>query len=690
MAKKPLDYNYAKDREFSEELTNKLLELWNLVKSNRDEREERWKEAYRAWSIDREDYDKGYIGRSNLYMPQLRKEVETMTRRIQKGLFPEDYLRAEPTRFENEDLCLVNTQVVRHYLDNKMNFKAKSQPWIKQGVLYGTSPLRTFWKKEVNEQFLRERYFVVRKDGILEPKLRKVQKSVTLYDAPYTRCEDIFNTWVYPHSAQSKDEIEIVFFKTIISDEELKKMEKRGELCHLEEIKEQGRESIQLDEDEQERSQQFAEDGRRLATPDNKLYEYLECWLKVALPGEDCLVPVVVGIINEQLACRVQRNPYWHQEAPFNFFRFIIPPGREFYGRGLPEASISMQHQLNDTLNQGMDSATIALNPIAIVNPAFAPNADSFEFEPARTWWADPNAVKFSAVPDLSDIAIKNAGMIRGMITEMSDNSPQLPDPIAGKARSTGQAELAINEWQTDLFIFIETCGYEAMAPFAKQVHQLIQQNVSDEDIIRITGKYAGTWINRIVTPEEIVGGFDFRWMGSIQIESQAIKNQQMMNLLKLYPTLPPDAQAQIKLLWPNIMIKLFRDGFGIKDFQNIVETPDLNPSTPPNIEDRLMKQGGMVKVNKSDDDELHIKSHEFCMNELDPKKDVYLRAVLAKHIAEHRAQQAQKQAEIKQVQMMMLAQGGRDMQNQGRGPGNTTQIPEATERSDLDRGMRG
>lgn len=691
MAKRrSLDYNYAQDQEFAQDLVLNLLDIYHMVVNERRGREEVWDESYRAWSLDGEG-DSNYEGMSNLYIPQLRKEVETMTRRIKKGMFPEDYLRAEASRFESEDIVLTNTQIVRHYLDNVMIFKQSSEPWIKQGVLYGTSPLRTFWDKKSNQQFLRERYFVETKEGILEPKFRTTQREVVRYNAPVARAEDLYQTHVYPTNVTDQRDIKIHFFKTKILKSDLEKKQKDGSAVRLDEIKEQAKDTDHQFEESQRRLADIGESGELRAIQDDGMFDLLECWLETELPDGEC-APIVVEIINEQIATRIQRNGYWHQQAPFDWFRYIIPPPGEWYGRGMPEAGLGIQHQLNDTANQGMDSATLALNNITIINPAYAPNAESFEIEPRAIWWADPAGVKQMQFPDLSDTSIKNMGVLRGMITELSDNSPQLPDPIAGKARSTGQAQLAINEWQTDLFNFLDnmSIGLQSMA---QKIHSLLQQNLSDDEVIKITGKYADTWINRVVTPEDIIGQFDWHWIGSLQIESNSVKTQQMLNFVKVYQTLPPEAQQQLKIKWPNFFIKLFRDGFLIKDAHNIIETERLNASTPPNIEGRIMKQGGMVQVEKTDDDPAHIAYHR---RDLQASRDPYTRYLFIKHIGEHESQmaakaEAAKQAQALQSMMMQQAQlqSGKAKPGGQQTAGNLGQITDSTDQADILRGQR-
>jgi len=692
MAKRPLDYNWAKDKEFSASLGINLPSILKELESQRREREEVWQESYRAWSVDRTGADKNYNGMADLQIPQLRKEIETMSRRIYKGMLPEDYLKAEPTSFQYTDLAEVNMQLVRHYFDNIIKFKTVAMPWIKQGVTFGTSPIRSFWHKEENEMMFKKRDPKVNASGIIEFNSRDVSEMVTLYNGPKVRSEDIFNTYVYPHNAARSEDIEMVFWKTKVRKHALKKKAADGMCEGFDEFKDTGKKRDTSDYKAEERLLQFGDSGLFLALDGDEYFEMVEIWCKLVLPGNDYPVSCVVEIINGAYVTRVQRNPYWHQQIPYDFFRFITPLPGEYYGRGLPEAASSLQHQLDDTMNQTMDSNTLRLNNITIINPAYAPNSDSFEIEPNAVWWADPNAVKQLEFPDLSTSGFQAAGALRNMISELSDNQPQLPDPIAGKARSTGQAQMAINEWQTDLFTFIDFACEDALNSLAYKTHLLIQQNIKDDEVIKITGRYANTYLERYVTANEVVGQYRFKWIGALQIENVAIRTQQILNFLKLYPTLPPEAQSKISLQWENLIIKIMRDGFNIKDIENIIETSKMKASTPPSLEEKILKLGGKIEVNESDDDELHIRYHE--QQQL-MDKDIYTKAERTRHNLAHREQLKNKQAaaQMMQQQMAAMQQGQQQQGPSAKGtPGMMPQgapMSDAINPGDMNRGMR-
>lgn len=275
--------------------------------------------------------------------------------------------------------------------------------------------------------------------------------------------------------------------------------------------------------------------------------------------------------------------------------------------------------------------------------------------------------------------------MLRGIITEMSDNSPQLPDPLSGKARSTGQAQIALGEFQTDLLMFIQSISDESLSPFAKKVHYLLQQNLGEEDLIRISPKYASAWMNNVIDPNDIAGDFDFTWMTSIDIDNQTIKTQQMLNFIRvmtqLQQVMPADQRVNIN--WENFAIKLIRDGFKVQDFHNIVESQRVNDSIEPSMEGRILVAGGQIMVQPNDDDQIHIQVHRANRNKL---KDPFQRSQMDDHITKHQESLSRKQA-IARAQALAFQQA--QQQNNNQGPGNPGQIPESTSVEDLERGQR-
>lgn len=220
---------------------------------------------------------------------------------------------------------------------------------------------------------------------------------------------------------------------------------------------------------------------------------------------------------------------------------------------------------------------------------------------------------------------------------------------------------MAIGEWQTDLFNFIEQLSNEALNPLSMMTHSLIQQNISDDTVIRITGKLANEYIFKVVTPDDINGNYDFRWIGSIQSESQSVRTQQMLQLLKILPMIPPN--AGVTMNWQNFIIRILKDGIQLKNPEEIVETERMKSTVPPLIENKILEMGGEIEVRHADNDDVHINFH----NQLLDSTDALVRAKLSAHIAEHELQK-QKKAEEAMMQQMMQQQMMQARPQEGRG----------------------
>jgi hypothetical protein len=651
--------NYAEDKEFAQKIAEENIRDWHYTCAQRAEREVRWQDFYDMWNVGNQDplNLQNYMGRANLHLPQTRKEIETMTRRLNKAFFPEDYLKADPNIINvDEDLAMCNSMLVRHYFDNVSHLKMKANPWIKQGVIYGTSPMRSYWRREMNEVYFKKRSYDVGANGELIPNIKKVKELVKSYDAPEFTVADIFQTWAYPVTATHPDQLTKVFHRRKCTLHEYKEMIKLGiAVDMMEDLEEYAKEKDEQYDQTQQRLQAMGESGELQGHRETKLLDLLEVWGRMEIEGKMMsYVQYIIGNtanFSADFCIRLQQNPYWHQKPNFDWMRYILAPGPEFYGRGLPEASQYLQHQLDDVLNQGMDSNTLALNSITIVNPAYAPNVESFEIEPNAIWWAAPEAVKNFQFPDLNEVTMKSMQILRGVITEMSDNSPQLPDPLSGKARSTGQADLAMSEWQTDLYSFVEQIILEGLLPLAEKTHMLLQDNLKDDDVIKIVGRYAGQWVNRIVTPDDIMGKMAFSWMGAVQIQNESVRTQQMLQFLKIAPMLPPS--DDYKILYGPVIMELLRKGFNVKTPEAFVESSTDNLSIPPWIENKLMNMASVVKINARDEDDVHIQSH---IEDMAKSKDPVVRSIHDKHIQDHKKQMQEKQqAQAQQQEMQQL-----------------------------------
>ena len=165
-------------------------------------------------------------------------------------------------------------------------------------------------------------------------------------------------------------------------------------------------------------------------------------------------IPMKIDIYGNSICGLIQRNPFYHQRPPYVVGKYIQPNADEFYGQGIPWATQYMQYEINSKAEQGMDSATIALNPVAIIDPGLAGASNEFNYEPGVIWWASPQGVKVTSMPDTTPIAYQAIQQLRTQMADYSDRSPALPPQLMGKSRTATQSEMVFDSLGVDNWLF--------------------------------------------------------------------------------------------------------------------------------------------------------------------------------------------------------------------------------------------
>jgi hypothetical protein len=355
---------------------------------------------------------------------------------------------------------------------------------------------------------------------------------------------------------------------------------------------------------------------------------------------------------------RIQRVPWMHGGSCWLAGKFVEVLD-EAYGRGLPEIFDRLQYTLNDTGNQSLDSLTYSINPITIVDLYQVQDPTSLRFRPGAKWLANPNAVKaMEANPEPAVVGLNAVGTIMATMGDLADIVP-----VGGggsKARGRGQQstagmQLAISEAQVDVRDVVEALEDQVMNRWLRRAHSLCIQYLDEPKILRVSGRDGQQIIEQKVDQLDLLGDFDFQWLGSSSVLNQQVRSQQMINYLQIASRIPPEAwQAEGKRVsLANLMADIWSIGFGLPNVQRIVQ--DLHPmvGTDPTLENDLFQihRGEDVEVSESDDDDAHLAVHQRL------KIEGPAQALLAQHIRRHMAAKMAKQMMKQQQQAQQAAQ---------------------------------
>jgi hypothetical protein len=183
------------------------------------------------------------------------------------------------------------------------------------------------------------------------------------------------------------------------------------------------------------------------------LLDVRECWLDYDIGGRGEPMAIVATIhIPSMTFLRVDYNPFFNQEKPYSFARFMRQAKR-FYGIGLGEMQFHYQHEITAMHNQRIDSGTIANATMFKGKKGIGLRQDEPVF-PGRWFMLD----------NLEDIQTMNMG--------------------SGKYDSTGQNEMmalqyskqrsGVNDYVTGAST--PAIGYAALGTNLQQLEQVTQR----------------------------------------------------------------------------------------------------------------------------------------------------------------------------------------------------------------------
>jgi hypothetical protein len=693
MAKKVWEINFAQNKKIRTRIEGDLPKLIKQTMNDRVELEQEWLEGFRMWNVQK-DENNYYKGNARLYIPEVRKNIEAQARQMTEAGFPnDDFLACLPGKggtWEGADLQLQlrKFQIMQSKLELKMHI------FNRQKAMFGTSIAFVPWKNEK-----RKIWMSAKEKGKIRPKFQEVD----VFNGPDFEVKSLLNWYAlnpFDWGFQSYG----CFENTWIDRFELKKRAKAGEVFDMEELERGHGDAFQKDE-----LQRFIEmveasniivtkDGyageARLPTKDEIsnsriLHTQVHCFME--LP-EACLededpeqpIPVVVDIYDSDHIGNIKRNKFFHQQAPFVHSWYIPPNPNEFYGSGIPKATKFMQHEINSKAEQGMDSATLALNPIAIIDPARIGNMDEFPVEPGAKWFADPQGVKFAAIPDVTPVAYQAINQLRSQMQDFSDLNPALPAQLSGKSRTAFQAEVVSTAKSVDVKSFQRIDEALLYEPLMEQWECLTDQNIEDKQILHLFGNQYNKAKKVLVLKNKMLGKYLYNWQASNVSQNRQVLARQMIDFLKVLTAAPPQMLQQINMNFGEFGRTLWREGMNIPNYEKIFGLA-YTESTDPKVELEMLLEGMEISVSPGDDDAAHIKAHDHDLKEL---KDDSIKEDLLVHMAQHQ-QQAEQKAEAKRQQMMQMQMMQAQMQQQGRskGSGNRTQLSPNANAGDMSSG---
>lgn len=665
-------YNYAKDPAIAARALEWVKNVSEHVFQDREALNQKYLQFY---NIYRAKFDiRYYNGTCQVYIPQVRKNVEFYVARLKQALFPtDDVFEVEPVSPEEEESADIIRLFLKYQLDKKVKIKLHLPKFLRQLVMYGWSVVKVVWEREEKKVvgLSKKTIPVTTKQfnaqtgkteevptGQQTVKIYEEEKELLLKNNPTFDVRDVFGFYIYPSTANSIQEAYGVIDLTKQTAYKLRQRAKNGDYENVEEL-------LNLKPDPSAefcwtKASRSQIDG--LSTSEDldeiPIYTLVEYAGKFNLGTEE--EPdeheVIITTGQNKVCLQVRKNQAYDQESPYLQARMteLID---EAYPTGLIEPLASMQYYINDIFSQNHDSVSYSLNPIVKYDPGRVININSIVFAPGAMWaLSDPDAVKFDRAPDVSATAMNMMNTVKALIEEY----PGVQNiPMTGRKAATHIAAIQ-EEFSLPIADLSENIEEQVMSPLLKKYHMLNQQYISDEEVFYVTGK-SGIKEWKRLSPEQLVGDYHFYWRGSNQASNLHVKNRQMMEFLNVAMPAIPYLQSQGKQLNVDYVLeRIWKDGFALDGLDKLF-TEGMEDEVPvdPNQENILLSVGKFVPISAGEDDQAHIQIHQPLLQHPDP----YVRKAVTKHIMMHSFR-------LQQMQQMMTMGKGTPSNIQSEGAG--------------------
>lgn len=651
-------HNLANNSEVRHWVQTHIPDLMIKVRRDRRPQEDRWYKYWDIWNVQLSG--QGYSGRAKTYLPAGRSALETWVMALNSGLFPfGESFGVDPVEgVGTKKAARAWQNMQRHFLNKTMQIKLNMPLFLRQYVTLGTGVMKIVWEEEVERLRFFERVLVDAPDEDPEDesltvlrdedeedrefeeaplefqledntRVRLVERDVLTKVGPTMRVVDLFHFFVWPRTALSIQDAELIFEDTQTTLEYIQAMallymdpehpEMGTVFDNVEELIEAGGNiPAEILESRQERQRKFDSeyDPNDSVGSTAKGYVNLsECYWRGEIPGaKDPLSNEEYGVqdwlivlVNDHWPIRIHPNPFYSKKRPYKDARMLRVVD-EYYGRGVTEAMASMQYMLNDINNLTIDNITNSLNPIILINEDLVTNVESLRIAPNAKWFVDPAGVQFITPPNVAQVGLATINMMQGFIQDASGASfiaqGQAAPRGRGRAQNSASGMGLLLQQNSQAFQFALTeLEEQLMIPMLEWNYQLAEQFMTEKLPILVGGDRNTPIIEEHYGFEDVFGQYVYSWKGAQGVKEQMALTQQMQNFMQLAIQIrQADPAAKFEVKWSEVLRAFITKGMGLPTADEWITLPDDPPPKNINTIISMLKAHRPVEPSPADD----------------------------------------------------------------------------------------
>ena len=512
-----------------------------------------WNECYKLYLNVAELYKTPT--RARVFIPAVFQVIEAAVPKLMTLVFGnEDFFDVVADNPKKQPMAEVIKQLLKYQLANA-DFFLKFMDFIKQLLMYGTSYFYVYWK--VVRKWVWKRTAIrgpktflgitVSNNAILGWKEEKVYEVVER--RPEIEVLDVLDVYPDPEARTEKD-AKSVWVRSWMTVEEVKELG-AGQFPVFD-----SHNVMMLDQTGTthtwQESRQVRNSMRGLQTgyAGKDQVEILTRWGLYDLDGDGIREETLIVIANREILLRAIPNPFHHQRRPI-IRSVLFPVPLEWFGVGLIEPIIPLQHELNTIRRQRLDNVNIIINRMWKVNSFADIDLDTLVSSPNGIILTDEmDAIQPLETANVTESAYAEAQAIQTDIENTTTPKSLQGTPESGRlGRTASGAQMIISQALEKFGTASKMVEESAIKRVLRMTFELDLQFLDSEEDMT---PYAKLFGDLQLAPDQLHVECQFAMKGISEMIGKEGQINQIVSFMGVFgPALAPESvQDLMKKMW--------------------------------------------------------------------------------------------------------------------------------------------
>lgn len=581
------------------QLRDYLVEEFERCERERRPIEESWRRYYEHYKADPpSEKTFPFPGCANLKIPLVATDVDIIYARLMSMLFsPQNLWTVQALRPDMVDIAPKLQEFLQWAQHNELDVYDSMADFVLEVCILGTGVMKTRYVREMRNVY-------EFREGTQEQQDFEQTQRMLLTDGPRVQHVPLHNFFL-PAAAKGIDHAAWCGERLWLRWSELVNRQTMGVYQNVDLL------SSYRAHDKGGKTEEFLQglDGFKQERGDRA--PIVEFWTDWDIDRTGYQTAVVMTIhIPSRVVLRVDKNPFFNQQKPYDAARYMRQVGR-FYGIGLAQMLFPFQEEISTMHNQRIDNNTV-LNAAVIVAEKTGNIKQGEPIFPGRTLLVDDvNEVKGLQLGVRADTTIPAESWTKNYSRERSGASEWM---AGGDSPSTNYATAttATQNLREGAKRFDQVLREvrKALNSVGTKVLELYQQFNQNGKPYLVMGDQDGAVVEQVLRfPTELirlgvavdVTATSASFNKEIEVRTQTIIlgqlqqfNQQLLQYVQLAinPQLPPEirAVAQQAAVGGSIIMRRMLDNYGMQDTDLVI--PDIREVFGAGQQQQLAQQG--------------------------------------------------------------------------------------------------